>query len=150
MTRFFSGGFHRLARLVAAGVILGAAATTLSSSPAEATSPTGPLYAYAGGTAASPTSCPADATHTPSVECSLDDALTVAAGLPAANQIIDLATAGASAHYVGNWTTDLNRTTSAGPLTIQPAPGLTSVPVLDGNNGLSTNCTTGSCTDAIL
>ena len=154
MTRFFNGGPHRSGRLVAAVVVLAAAGATLAAAPAGATSPPGgpvtPLYAYALGTAVNPTSCPADTTHNPSVECSLDDALTVAAGLIPANQIVDLATPGSSAHFVGNWTPDLSATTSLHPLTIQPAAGLSAAPVLDGNDGSSTNCPTGSCNDAIL
>ena len=137
--------------------LLLAGVTTLAvalPAPAGATSPRAdtavPLFAYADGTAPSPTTCPADTTDTPSVECSLTDALDLAGTHGAGNQVVYLATPGTSAHFVGNWTPDLSHTTAAHPMLIQPAPGLSSSPVLDGNAGSATGCPTGACDDAIL
>ena len=60
-----------------------------------------------------------------------------------------LATPGAVAHYVGNWTIDTPGTSSSAPITIEPAPG-TLGPVLDGNFGRPAGCSTTSCAGPVL
>ena len=85
------------------------------------------LYAYAKGGASSPTSCPQTAST--SQQCTLAEALSLAK----AGSTVVLATPGGMGHYVGNWTV-ATQGTSASPLTIEPAPGV-SGPVLDGNRG---------------
>jgi hypothetical protein len=106
----------------------------------------GELYAYADGSDDA-TDCSQNAVPT----CSLTDALSRAAGAPPqAADTIYLATAGTSEHYVGNWDVNVPHTTSEGLLHIEPAPGLASAPVLDGNQGNSSGCTTPTCNGAIL
>jgi hypothetical protein len=135
---------------VAAGaalVLLGAA--VWAAGPAAAIPGPAVLYAYAGGTAASTvTSCPQDTASplNPAAECSLAEALTLAS--PGAT--IALATPGGTAHYVGNWTVTTNFAADTAPVTIQPAPGLARPPVLDGNKGASTGCTTAACDGPVL
>jgi hypothetical protein len=63
---------------------------------------------------------------------------------------IYLATPGTSDHYVGNWIVGRLGSTPADPLTIEPASGLHSAPILDGNNGSATGCATSSCSGSIL
>ena len=103
------------------------------------------LYAYVGGGAPgpSPASCPI--TTAPADQCTLTEALAVAT----AGDIVALATPGAIAHYIGNWTIDTPGTSSSAPITIEPAPGAL-VPVLDGNLGLPTGCSTTSCAGPVL
>ncbi|MGH9122721.1 MAG: choice-of-anchor Q domain-containing protein, partial [Acidimicrobiales bacterium] len=79
------------------------------------------------------------------VPCTLASAL----GLVGASDNILLTTPGATAHYVGNWTVSTPATTPATPLTIEPEPGVTN-PILDGNKGSSTGCTTTVCNGSIL
>jgi predicted outer membrane repeat protein len=102
-------------------------------------------YAYAGGAAPgpSPASCPQ--TGTPADQCTLAQALAQAAP----GDIVALATAGAAGHYVGNWTIDTPGTSPGLPVTVLPAPGA-SGPVLDGNFGRPTGCTTASCAGPVL
>ena len=143
------GGLRSLIRraAVAAGaavVLLGAA--VWAAGPAAAIPGPAVLYAYAAGAAVSPTSCPQDTTGTPSNECSLGEALSLANP----GDTVDLATPGGTAHYVGNWTVTTANTTATAPVTIQPAPGLASPPVLDGNKGASTGCTTAACDGPVL
>ena len=155
MGRRFATGCERralpvlTAAVVVAAVLTGAATMAPAGAAGPRVAPT-PLYAYAGGSATSPTSCPADITHNPAVECSLAQALTLVGGHVATDQLVYLATPGSSASYVGNWSPDLANTTAADPLVIQPAPGLVQAPVLDGNSGLATGCATGTCNNAIL
>jgi predicted outer membrane repeat protein len=107
-------------------VLLGAA--VWAAGPAAAIPGPVVLYAYAAGAAVSPTSCPQDTTGTPANECSLAQALSLATP----GSTINLATPGGTAHYVGNWTISTSGTTATTPVTIEPAPGLASQPVLDG------------------
>jgi hypothetical protein len=60
---------------------------------------------------------------------------------------IELVTPGSSAHYIGTFT--LSTGTSALPVTIQPASGI-SDPILDGNNGSATGCPTVTCVGSVL
>jgi hypothetical protein len=146
------GGLRCLIRraAVAAGaavVLLGAA--VWAAGPAAAIPGPVVLYAYAGGTAASTvTSCPQDTANppNPAAECSLADALALATP----GSTIYLATPGGTAHYVGNWTVSTNFAVVTAPVIIEPAPGLASRPVLDGNKGASTGCTTAACDGPVL
>ncbi len=92
-------------------------------------------YAYAGGEASSPASCPQAAVTTS--QCTLAEALLLAGP----GDTVYLATAGTSGHYIGNWAISATGTSASEPLTVEPAPSVTS-PILDGNGGSSTNCTT--------
>jgi hypothetical protein len=103
------------------------------------------LYAYVGGAAPgpSPASCPP--TTAPADQCTLTEALAVAT----AGDIVALATPGASGPYIGNWTVDTPGTSPSAPITIEPAPGALG-PVLDGNSGRPTGCSTTSCAGPVL
>jgi hypothetical protein len=116
------------ASVLAAGTVVAAAG------PAAAQSV---LYAYAAGTG-SPAGCPQDHTGMASNECSLSQALTQAQ----AGDKIELATPGTT-HYLGNWTVNTLNTSAT-------APGLSSQPVLDGNNGSATGCSTTACDGPVL
>ncbi|MGH9122196.1 MAG: hypothetical protein ACRDYC_09675, partial [Acidimicrobiales bacterium] len=94
---------------------------------------------YAAATGGTGTAC------TMAVSCTLATALSVAG----AGDDILLTTQGSTAHYVGNWTVSTPGTTPATPLTIEPEPGVAN-PILDGNKGSSTRCTTNSCNGSIL
>jgi uncharacterized repeat protein (TIGR01451 family) len=132
---------------LALGVLAAAAAGMLAGASPAAAAPA-VLYAYAGGTAAAPASCPQDTATpaNPAAECSLAGALNLAGP----GDTIDLATPGGTAHYVGNWTVSTDFTADTTPVTIEAAPGLASQPVLDGNNGNSTGCSTTSCYGPVL
>ena len=121
--------------------VLAAGMVVATAGPAAASAV---LYAYAGGTASSPASCPQDTNSPPdpTTECSLSDALTLAN----AGDTINLATPGSTNHYVGNWGVG----TSSPPVTIQAAAGLSDQPVLDGNGGSPTGCSTTSCNGPVL
>jgi hypothetical protein len=141
-------GRAALARAALALGVLGAAATgTVLAGAGPAAAIPGPavLYAYAAGTG-TPAGCPQDTTGMPANECSLAQALSVANP----GDTIDLATPGATAHYVGNWSVGTAGTSATAPVTIQPAPGLASQPVLDGNKGASTDCSTTACNGPVL
>jgi hypothetical protein len=75
--------------------------------------------------------------------------LTTALGKTSGGDTILLTTPGAEAHYVGNWQVKTPGTSPSSPLTIEPAPGVVE-PVLDGNNGHSSGCTTSACNEPIL
>jgi len=133
------------------------AVTVVEAIPSGAAVPA--LYAYAGGSA-NPTDCPLQTI--PARGCSLDRALAQATKLAATSRTIDLVTPGVNlstigdpSHYVGNWSVLLSRTTSLEPLVIQPLPGLTTAPILDGNGGTTdATCLTPvvnpDCTGSIL
>src|SRR5215831_14470703 len=79
--------------------------------------------------------------------------LTTALGNVAPGQTIELVTSGgdtAASRYVGNWTVSTPGTSATAPVTIKAAPGLASQPVLDGNKGASTGCTTAACDGPVL
>jgi hypothetical protein len=76
--------------------------------------------------------------------------LTTALGQVAPGGTIELVTPGGTAHYVGNWTVSTTSTTATTPVTIEAAPGLASQPVLDGNQGASTGCSTTACNGPVL
>jgi hypothetical protein len=98
-------------------------------------------FAYTGGQApATSLACPLTATV--GMQCSLSLAL----GLAAAGDSVELATPGATAHYVGNWPVSAE---GGSPLTLEPAAGVTA-PVLDGNRGLLSGCQTAACDGAVI
>jgi uncharacterized repeat protein (TIGR01451 family) len=133
-------GRSALARAtLAAGVLAAAAAGTLTAaiSPAAAA----PAVLYAAPAAAGTGDC-----STTANACTLTTALAdVGPG-----GTIELVTPGSTAHYLGNWTVATTGTSAAAPVMIQPAPGLASQPVLDGNRGNSGGCTTASCAGPVL
>ncbi len=105
------------------------------------------LYAFADGAATSPATCPNAATAAD--QCTLAQALSLAA----AGDVVYLATPGGTgtseADYTGNWTVNTTGTSATMPLTLEPAPGVAG-PILNGNDGSATGCTTSSCDGAIL
>src|SRR5689334_10912208 len=112
------GGLRRRAAIVTAAAgagVLAAGMVVAGAVPVAAAAAV--LYAYAGGTG-SPAGCPQDTTSTPSNECSLGQALSVASP----GDTIDLATPGGTAHYVGNWSVGTSGTSAAAPVTIEAAP----------------------------
>ena len=122
------GGTKRWAKCAATGIGMALlpfmALTLVTDAPAQATGTT--LYAYVGGGASSPTSCP-QTTTVPS-QCTLTQAIGLV-DLATSGSTVYLATAGTSSiatHYVGNWA-PLTGTA----LTIQPASGISN-PILDG------------------
>ena len=114
---------------------------TMAASPAFAAGTA--LYAYAGGRAVLPSTCPITANA--SKECTLAEALSLAV----AGDTVALATAGSVAHYVGNWTVRTPFTSSFKPLTIEAAPRVTN-PTLDGNHGKLAGCGTVVCHGPVL
>jgi len=145
-TRLVPKGPKVFRRLVAAGLpVVFSAGTALSlvvtASPASAGITT--WYAYAGGGARSPVTCPK--TTVPSRRCTLSEALVDAA----AGATVELATPGTKGHYVGNWALDTGGTFVAEPLTIKTAPG-TTMAVLDGNHGKRGGCQTKTCSGPVL
>ena len=144
-TGFQSTGLARLSMAAALlmGGLLVAGVSLLGAVPAAGAGTT--WYAYASGEASSPTSC--FETDVPSNECSLAQAL----GLAAAGDTVALATSGVEGtpvtYYVGNFTVSAG--TYSSPVTIEPAPGV-SAPILDGNGGSNTNCPTGTCDGPVL
>ncbi len=136
-TRWARTGAVVVACLGSFGISLAAAEPAVASAP---------LVAYAAGTG-NPAGCPQVTSGTPGSECSLENALTQAAKAGAASRTVDLATAGVNpttagdpSHYTGNWTINLSHTASTSPVVIQPAAGLSSGPVLDGDDGATTAC----------
>ena len=101
------------------------------------------LYAYAGGGAISPASCPS--TTTAAKKCTLAEALSNST----AGSTIALATPGTKGHYVGNWTISTPAYSASAPVKIEPVPGVAN-PTLDGNHGKPTNCQTKTCNGAVL
>ncbi|HMK97911.1 MAG TPA: hypothetical protein VK425_10220, partial [Acidimicrobiales bacterium] len=105
------------------------------------------LYAYATGTAPAEglTGCPL--TTDSSQQCDLAEAIVLAKP----GTTVALATPPTVADYVGNWAVgwDLSLARRAGPVTIEPAPGVTG-PVLSGNYGHHDGCQTGTCRGPVL
>ncbi|MGO9657198.1 MAG: choice-of-anchor Q domain-containing protein [Acidimicrobiales bacterium] len=133
-----------LSVLFMAGVTLGlTASATPASAMATATATATTFYAYANGRAVLPSSCPPTADT--SKQCNLGEALT----LVNRGGTVALATPGRTAHYVGNWTLRAALAKSPVPVEVQPAPGVAR-PVLDGNHGQGTGCTTTACNGPIL
>ena len=120
---------------LAAPSLAGAAAPALAQSP--------DFYAYAGGKATSPASCPQASAA--SSECTLAQALK----LVAAGGSVLLATAGAAGSYYGNYTVATGGTSATSPVTITPASGV-AAPVLDGDYSAGVACPTSSCAGPLL
>jgi uncharacterized repeat protein (TIGR01451 family) len=99
----------------------------------------GPVYAAVTASGAGSCADPADA-------CTLSAAL----GQVAPGGVVQLVTPGSTGRYVGNWTVSTAGTSASAPVTIEPLPGLASQPVLDGNNGGSTGCSTSWCSGPVL
>jgi hypothetical protein len=93
------------------------------------------LYAYVGGGASSPASCPQTTTN--SNQCTLTEALQIAAS----GNIIALASPGTTPYY-GNWTIPT-------AVTIEPATGVPN-PTLDGDGTSGGTCSTLSCGGPVL
>jgi predicted outer membrane repeat protein len=133
------GRSARARAAVAVGVLAAAAGAALAGAgPAAAATPPA-LYAAAAAAGGGDCSAAANA-------CTL----TAALGKVAPGQTIELVTPGGTAHYAGNWAIKTTGTTATAPVTIKPAPGLASPPVLDGNKGASAGCTTTSCNGPVL
>jgi predicted outer membrane repeat protein len=133
-------GRSALARAaLALGVLAVAAAGTVAAGAGPAAAAPAVLYAAAAAAGTGDCSAAADA-------CTLTTALTDAQP----GGTIELVTPGGTAHYVGNWTVGTPGTSATAPVTIAAAPGLASQPVLDGNNGNSTGCSTASCNGPVL
>jgi hypothetical protein len=67
--------------------------------------------------------------------------------------VVQLVTPGSSARYVGNWTVGTAGTSASAPVTIEPLPGLSSAPVLDGDGPdapAGETCSTVSCDGPVL
>ncbi|MGP8208987.1 MAG: choice-of-anchor Q domain-containing protein [Acidimicrobiales bacterium] len=143
-TPLSSAGARAWQRCVAAGLptlFIAALGLAVTAAPTSAGATT--LYAYAAGGAVSPTSCPQTATT--SEQCRLAEALSLAK----AGATVALATPGKTGHYVGNWSVATLGTSSAAPLTIRPALGVTN-PVLDGDHGKPAGCQTKACDGPVL
>ena len=129
------------ARIIVALVLAPAAglAGLLAGAPAAAAA--GPVYAAV--TAAGTGSCadPADA-------CTLSTAL----GQVTPGGVVQLITPGNSARYVGNWAVSTAGTSVSAPVTIEPLPGLSSEPILDGGgfDPPPGTCSTASCSGPVL
>jgi hypothetical protein len=130
------------ARVVVALVLAAAAglAGLLAGAPAAAAA--GTVYAAVTATGAGSCADPADA-------CTLSAALNqVAPG-----GVVQLVTPGSSARYVGNWAVGTAGTSASAPVTIEPLPGLSSAPVLDGDGPdapAGETCSTVSCDGPVL
>lgn len=108
-------------RLAAVAVVVAVAGLSLAVAP-SASAASGNLYAYAAGGASGPATCPQTATV--AQRCSLPQALALAGG----GDTVLLAESGP---YVGSFTIAAPDTSTAGPVTLGPASGV-SRPVLDG------------------
>ena len=152
---------RRWIRVVAAAVaVLGTTGVSLAVA-GDAGAATVPLYAYANGTG-NGSGCPVKTPSTQVNGCSLSHALAQATKQFATVRTVYLATAGVNpttpgdpTHYVGNWTVDLTYSTSGGPVIVEPAPGLATEPVLDGDGGTTGSACSGPatsppCTGSIL
>jgi hypothetical protein len=98
-------------------------------------------YAYADGSASDRASCPPSTGRTE--PCGLARALALARP----GDIVALATPGRAGAYHGNWT--IRAASLAAPLYIVPAPGVIG-PIVDGNAGHQTGCSTPTCSNAVL
>ena len=79
--------------------------------------------------------------------------LSAALGQVAPGGVVQLVTPGSSARYVGNWTVSTAGTSASAPVTIEPWPGLSGAPVLDGDGfgaPLGETCSTASCDGPVL
>jgi outer membrane protein assembly factor BamB len=100
-------------------------------------------YAYVGGRAHSPSSCPrtASAAH----QCTLTEAL---ARVRAGGAVL-LASGGAKSTYYGNFTIGTSHTSARAAVTLRPVPGVRHV-VINGDGSGKVPCPTQSCDGAVL
>ncbi|MGO9560550.1 MAG: PQQ-binding-like beta-propeller repeat protein [Acidimicrobiales bacterium] len=119
------------------------AVATMTSLSLTAGASASDLYAYAGGAAKSPSSCPR--TTNAASECTLAEALShVAAG-----GSVLLATGGKTAAYEGNFTIGTSGTSATASVTIGAAPGV-STPVINGDASGKVTCPTSACDGAVF
>jgi hypothetical protein len=134
-----SGVLTRIGAITAAGAL---AAGFLLAAAGPATAQPAVLYAAVTATGAGDCSTVADA-------CTLSTAL----GQVDPGGTVDLVTPGSTARYVGNWTFSTSGTSAGQPVTVEPLPGLSSQPILDGDGvdapGGET-CSTAACNGAVL
>ncbi len=79
--------------------------------------------------------------------------LSAALGQVAAGGVVQLVTPGSSARYAGNWTVSTAGSSAGAPVTIEPLPGLSSAPILDGDGRdapAGETCSTASCAGPVL
>ena len=109
-------------RVIVTSILAAAAglAGLLAGPPAAAAA--GPVYAAVSPSGAGNCADPADA-------CTLSAAL----GQVAPGGVVQLVTPGSTARYVGNWAVSTAGSSAGAPVAIQPLPGLSSAPVLDGD-----------------
>jgi outer membrane protein assembly factor BamB len=100
-------------------------------------------YAYAGGKAVSPRTCPR--TTQAGQQCSLSDALRLVR--PGGSVL--LVTSGKSGTYYGNFAVRTAHTTASLPVTIKPATGVRT-PLINGDASGKVRCPTGACGGAVL
>jgi hypothetical protein len=128
-------------RVVVALTLAGAAGMVGLLAGASPAAAAGTVYAAVAAAGTGSCADPADA-------CSLSTALSqVAAG-----GVVQLVTPGSSARYVGNWTVSTAGTSAGAPVTIEPLPGLSSEPILDGGgfDPPPWTCSTASCSGPVL
>jgi hypothetical protein len=126
---------------VASLVTMAGALGVLALSGATPAGAIGGDFAYPQGGATSPSSCPQ--TTTVADQCTLSQALSVAAFADTVELAVSGVEGNSSTHYVGNFTV------MTPDVTIAPAPGV-SDPIIDGNGGSSTGCPTTSCSGPVL
>jgi len=112
-----------------------------AAAPAAASATT--WYVYATATTSGLTSCPQTAAA--AQQCTLAEGLSLASP----GDTVALATAGTTAHYVGNWLLPTLGTSALLPVSIAPAAGVSN-PTLDGNGGAATGCQTPGCNGPVL
>lgn len=79
--------------------------------------------------------------------------LSAALGQVAPGGVVQLVTPGSSARYVGNWAVSAAGTSASAPVTIEPLPGLSSAPILDGDGfgaPPGETCSTAACDGPVL
>jgi polyvinyl alcohol dehydrogenase (cytochrome) len=132
--------------LIALGALVIAALTPASAAALTATarpSADHVFYAYAHGTAKSPSNCPLSVTQ--GHECSLTQALA----LVRAGGSVLLASGGSSAIYFGNFSITTSGTSAKDHVTLGPAPGVHN-PILSGSTRRGIKCPTSSCEGPVI
>ncbi|MGO9343307.1 MAG: beta strand repeat-containing protein [Acidimicrobiales bacterium] len=82
--------------------------------------------------------------------CTLQTALSEAAA-GSTVYLVQPGTEGtASSYYIGNWDVDTSETSTSSQVTIEPGPGVTSAPILDGDGTSAGTCETTSCDGPVL
>jgi len=109
----------------------------------------GPALAGAGLYAA-PAAIGAASCADPADACTLATALADAAAGDTVYLVQPGAEGTASTYYIGNWSVGTAGTSAGAQVTIAPAPGLASAPILDGDGTSAGACQTGSCDGPVL